>query len=83
MKVEDKISTSSYHSIEWGSATWSEDERSIRNRYNTDSGKFNQAGSSEVPWEDFKTMIKESISRGHLSSSEIADILSEISNKIR
>lgn len=82
MKVKDSIKISGKHSIEWGDATWDEKDVSIRNRYNTDSGRFNQAGSSELPWRDFMLMIKESISRDKFSNAELAQILAEIANKI-
>jgi hypothetical protein len=70
------------HSIEWGESTWDEDCFSIRNRYNLESGKFNKAGSSEIPWEDFKLMINESISRKILTNLEVAEILKLISERI-
>ncbi len=80
MEVKDKVRTpNSNHSIEWGGATWNTNEFSIRNRYNTEEGKFNYAGSGEVPWVDFKEMIKESLLRGHFNNAEISDILNDIS----
>jgi hypothetical protein len=82
MNVNDKIQISSNHSIEWGESTWDRDDFSIRNRYNTDAGKFNQAGSSELPWHDFLLMIKESIGRDKFSNTELSQILTEIANKI-
>jgi hypothetical protein len=82
MKVNDSIKVSDNHSIEWGGATWDETDFSIRNRYNTDTGKFNQAGSSELPWHDFLLMIKESINRDKFSNVELSQILTEIANKI-
>ena len=81
MNVNDKFQISEDHSIEWGDATWNNDDFSIRNRFNTGSGKFNQAGSSELPWHDFVLMITESIKRDKFSNAEIGQILAEISNK--
>lgn len=84
MDVTDKITTSEIHSIEWGNATWNPSDVSIRNRYdNAQGGRFNHAGSAEIPWEDFKTMIHESIRRNHLSNSELGEILDEISARLR
>jgi hypothetical protein len=82
MNVNDKIQVSPNHSIEWGEATWDSNDFSVRNRYNTDTGKFNQAGSSELPRHDFLLMIKESIGRNKFSNTELSKILTEISNKI-
>ncbi|HOZ30611.1 MAG TPA: hypothetical protein PLL66_06805 [Bacteroidales bacterium] len=70
------------HSIEWGESTWDENCFSIRNRYNLESGKFNKAGSGEIPWNDFKTMIKESIEKNIFTNAELSEILNSISEKI-
>ncbi len=79
MKPKDIFQNDSGHSIEWGEATWDKDDFSIRNRYdNPLTGRFNKAGSSEVPWEDFKMMIKQSILRGHLENKDLAEILGYI-----
>ena len=62
MDVKDKIVISKEHSIEWGKASWDNTGNSIRNRYdNATNGRFNKSGSSEIPWNDFKLMIKQSI----------------------
>lgn len=77
------------HSIEWGSATWTENQPedkqdvSIRNRYNNEFGKFNRPGSSEIPWSDFLLMITESISRNKFSNNEIGAITIAIANFIK
>lgn len=83
MDVKDKISINESYSIEWGKATWNSNNFSIRNRYDTKVGKFNYAGSSEVPWNDFKKMIIESIRRKHFSNVDIAEILKEIGDSIK
>jgi len=70
------------HSIEWGKSTWDNKSFSIRNRYNLENGKFNKAGSGEIPWEDFKKMIVESIKRDYFSSKEIGLLLKTISEKL-
>lgn len=83
MEVNDKEVFSKVHSIEWGGATWGTQHKSIRNRYdNAKGGKFNYAGSSEVSWEDFNTMIKKSIERNHFSKNEMQVLLSTISEKL-
>ena len=69
------------YSIEWGNATWTKNEPvenkdwSIRNRYSNQDGRFNYAGSSEVPWEDFK-----SIKGNHFDNEELSEILKDISD---
>ena len=68
------------YSIEWGYATWSKDEAeedkdwSIRNRYDKADGGFNVRGSSEIPWEDFKRLIQESIKEKQFSNRELKSI---------
>lgn len=87
MEVKDEVSfnNKSGYSIEWGYSTWSKDESvdqkdwSIRNRYSTQYGGFNIRGSSEVPWEDFKLMISESIKRNHFEKEDLAAMLKDIS----
>lgn len=83
MNVDDKYDLTNGHSIEWGEATWDSNEISIRNRYdNVITGRFNKAGSGEIPWEDFKHMIKQSIIRKHFNNTELIDILKEIANSL-
>ena len=90
MQVQDSISFEDFpgYSIEWGNATWTEEEqdddkeRSIRNRYSRADGGFNQAGSSEVPWADFLRMITESIRRGHFNRDELAKMLVNINSRL-
>jgi len=82
MEVLHRKSFPNHHnySIEWGYATWSKDEPvadkdfSIRNRYEKEDGGFNVRGSSEVPWEDFKQMIQESITEDQFSNQELKNI---------
>jgi hypothetical protein len=65
------------YSIEWGYATWSIDEaeedkdRSIRNRYDKEDGGFNVRSSSEIPWDDFKRLIQESIIEKQSTNREL------------
>lgn len=83
MDVKDKFQDTAGHSVEWGDATWDPTEFSIRNRYdNTATGRFNKAGSGEIPWEDFKLMIKQSILKKQLTNSEMAEILRDIASVI-
>jgi hypothetical protein len=70
------------HSIEWGEATWDKTDFSIRNRYDSTSGRFNKAGSSEIPWADFIQMIIESIRRNHFTNAQIGDITKAVADYI-
>ena len=83
MNVTESTPKVGLHSIEWGDGSWPGGSRSIRNRYDTASGRFNKAASGEIPWDNFKQMISESIQRGQLSNAELADIMKEISDKLR
>jgi len=91
MEVKDSIKFPKYpgYSIEWGNATWTEQDdegekaHSIRNRYSKEDGGFNVRGSSEIPWNDFLRMISESIKRKHFTKEEISVILVEISTYIK
>lgn len=83
MNVKDKFVNTPEHSIEWGEATWNSSEFSIRNRYdNSTTGKFNKAGSGEIPWEDFKLMIIQSIEKKHFTNKDLSVILRKISDVI-
>tara|TARA_R110002050_G_scaffold265253_2_gene406279 strand:+ start:5812 stop:6102 length:291 start_codon:yes stop_codon:yes gene_type:complete len=68
------------YSIEWGYATWSKNETegnkdwSIRNRYDKAYGGFNLRGSSEIPWEDFRLLIHESITEKQFTNRELNSI---------
>jgi hypothetical protein len=84
MKVKDKTKISETHSIEWGYATWDNNSISIRNRYDSiETGKFNKAGSSEIPWNDFKLMIEQSILKKKLNNQELSEILKCIADTIK
>jgi hypothetical protein len=91
MNVKDTVTYPEYpqYAIEWGISTWTEhlpsnkQLYSIRNRYNLKSGRFNKAASGEIPWEDFQSMISESIRKKHFSPEELATILNEIAGSLR
>ncbi|WP_158858679.1 hypothetical protein [Lunatibacter salilacus] len=83
MDVKVNFIDTASHSIEWGNATWDVNDFSIRNRFdNAITGKFNKAGSGEIPWKDFKLMIKQSILKKQLGNAELADILKDIATVI-
>lgn len=76
------------HSIEWGNLTWGLQQnpqifiKSIRNRFENANGGFNQAASSEIPWDDFILLIKESIKQDQFSKNELTDLIKEIAVKL-
>lgn len=69
------------YSIEWGLATWTQDEDEedkesvVRNRYDRADGGFNVRGSSEISMTDFNRLIDESIKENQFSSKELKSIL--------
>ena len=89
MKVQEKIKHPSLpnHYIEFGIATWSEDdsnpEESIRRAVYNRDGVFSPHGSSEVPIEDIALLTKECIKRDKLSVEEMTELLSEIASSIK
>jgi hypothetical protein len=81
MNVEDRIDISAHHSIEWGTASWSDSARSIRNRYDTDSG-FSPHNSSELPFEDLERLVVESAKRDYISPDMAARMIEELAASI-
>lgn len=81
MDVEDRIEISDKHSIEWGTATWSDTDKSIRNRYDTESG-FSPRNSSELPFEDLERLVVESAKRDYISPDMAARMIRELAASI-
>ena len=81
MDVEDSIEIDDSHSIEWGTATWSDTARSIRNRYDTESG-FSPRNSSELPFEDLERLVVESAKRDYISPDMAARMIEELASSI-
>jgi len=75
MKVIKTIDQGAGHKIEFGEATWDATRTSIRNRYPTSSGGFSPRSSSEIPIEDIKILVEESIINGYISKADIKDII--------
>jgi hypothetical protein len=74
MKVEKTIELGNGHKIEFGKATWNASATSLRNRYPTSKGGFSPRSSSEIPIEDVKIILKESVKNGYISNSELIEI---------
>ncbi|MBU2912934.1 hypothetical protein [Reichenbachiella agariperforans] len=77
MNVKKQIDLGGGHKIEFGEATWDNTKVSIRNRYPTSSGGFSPRSSSEIPIEDIKLLIIESIKNGYISKTDIKDVITE------
>ncbi|TRX34971.1 hypothetical protein FNW52_12580 [Flavobacterium sp. ZT3R18] len=75
MKVIKTINLGNGHKIEFGEATWDYKTTSIRNRYPTTNGGFSPRSSSEIPIDDIKLLIEESIKNGYISKKDIIDII--------
>jgi len=74
MKVEKTIELGNGHEIDFGKATWDESTVSLRNRYLTSNGAFSPRSSGEIPIEDIKILVKESIKNGFVSNAELIEI---------
>jgi hypothetical protein len=71
------------HSIEVGKSTWDDAETSVRNRYSTANGGFNQAGSSELPINDVFQIAKVTIEEDLLSPKILSELIGVISDSLK
>jgi hypothetical protein len=83
MIVAHAYPTGPRHSIELGQSTWDINERSIRSRYETATGGFNRAGSTEVPLEDLRLMIEHGARHGYWSPAECASMIEALAASIK
>lgn len=67
-----------YHSIEFKSSSWDEDEISVRNRYNQDNGRFDRSSSSELSFGDLHRLTIETLKRDYFKEQECIELLKEI-----
>lgn len=74
MKVEKTIELGNGHKIEFGKATWNLTATSLRNRYPTSKGGCSPRSSSEIPIEDIKLIVKESVKNGYIANNELLEI---------
>ncbi|KEY20332.1 hypothetical protein [Kaistella antarctica] len=85
MKVNDQFinPNNAEHSFEWVNLNWDSTTFSIRNRYdNILTGKFNHISSSEISWDNFRSMIEKSIERKHVITQDTSVILKKIADNI-
>jgi|GEM_PF-1001260 len=74
--------------LEFGISTWTENQssknqtESVRNRYDTEEGRFSPHGSSEIPLGDIPLIITECLKRDKIPLSDMLEILHEVSNSI-
>ena len=83
MKVEKTIDLGNRHKIEFGESTWDEDSLSVRNRYPTSTGGFSPRSSSEIPLNDVKLIVINSIEHGYLSKDDIFEIIESGLNELK
>jgi hypothetical protein len=83
MKVEKRIDLGQGHSIEFGKATWDPNSISIRNRYPTSTGGFSPRSSSEIPIEDVKLIVTESVKNGYIPDFQLIEIAEACLTKLK
>jgi hypothetical protein len=83
MKVQQVRDLGNGHSIEIGISTWSDGERSIRDRYATSTGGFSPRSSSEVPMDDLVPMLEFAAQHDELSVAQCARTIAALSMSIQ
>jgi hypothetical protein len=69
------------YSIEFGVSTWTEKETSenqtlsVRNRFDTEEGKYNVHASSELDFWDLEQLMIESLQRDRINRDRILEII--------
>jgi len=77
------------YSIEFGISTWTENEKeenqtfSIRNRFDTEEGKFNVHASSELDFWDLEQLIIESLRRDRINRNRILEIVNAANQSLQ
>lgn len=71
------------HSIEVGSASWDDDETSIRSRYDGATGRFSPHGSSELPLGDLQPLMEVAAQHDLISPGECSAIIEALAASIR
>lgn len=90
MIVKDRVTLEEYpnYSIEFGVSSWtqnlpeSKQSQSVRNRYDTEDGRFTPHNSSEIPIEDIERIVCECMKRDKISILKISNILREAADSI-
>jgi len=83
MNVQEVIDLGEGHVIEFGEATWDDQQPSVRNRYPTTTGGFSPHSSSELPIGDVCPIAVETLRRDVLSPEETMLILQAAVDSVR
>jgi len=84
MDVECSNSVGPGHSIELGKATWdTAGARSIRDRWDNATGRFNPHASSEIPIESLVPILNFAAQHDQLSVSECVEIIAALAESIK
>lgn len=83
MNVHDVVDLGENHLIEFGEATWDNQQPSVRNRYPTSTGGFSPRSSSELPIGDVCPIVVETLRRDLLSTEETMLILQGAVDSVR
>lgn len=78
----DTIFIDEYHSIEFKSSSWDENEMSVRNRYNQDNGRFDRSSSSELSFADLHRLTIETLKRDYFDEKECIELLKQITETL-
>ena len=76
------INIDDYHSIEFKSSSWDDNEISIRNRYNQDNGRFDRSSSSELTFIDLHRLTVETLKRDYFNEQQCVVLLREIAEAL-
>ena len=82
MKVTDSVVLDERHSIEFGQATWDENDISVRDRWATASGGFSPRSSSEIPLHSIPDIMIETANRDLLDVPTTARIIEALAASI-
>lgn len=82
MKVAHISIITDRHTIEIGGATWDEDERSVRDRWDLPDGRFSPRCSSEIPMESLVPIMEFVAKHNELSVAQCADIIAALAASI-
>ena len=63
------------HRLEYGASTWDEAVKSLRNRYDSECGRYDRVSSQEIPVSDLAAIIKYAASVRALGVQETVDCL--------
>lgn len=69
MQVLRSERISKRHSVEYGVATWDSKSMSLRNRWDTDAGKFSPHASAEILAKDLMLLFRKALEWGCFDTS--------------